>query len=244
MKGINFNRSSLNKFFTFLVFVEISLLVIHLILKIALSDQLSIERFDMDQEVSVPTWFSAIQLFFISFIGFIVYKQLKIENPKISSLFIYFSILFLFLSMDEVAEIHESLTRLLSPFEWIPRFKGDHGVWIYLYLTGFMAFLVFISKRIVLLWKTFTKEVNIIVVGGIIFLMGAVVLEILSYQYLEGNDVKTLYNVEVGFEEFFEMFGATIILYGTLLTCLKLSYTESNLKGIDPKYDENIALHK
>ena len=46
-------------------------------------------------------------------------------------------------------------------------------------------------------------------------------MEIISYNYLKGMERQLLYKVEVALEEFFEMVGVSIILYGVILCALR-----------------------
>ena len=48
-------------------------------------------------------------------------------------------------------------------------------------------------------------------------MLGGVGLEIISYQFLREDETSLFYIVEVAFEEFLEMLGASLILYGAIL---------------------------
>lgn len=53
--------------------------------------------------------------------------------------------------------------------------------------------------------------------GFAILLIGAVVLEVIGYQYLRGvPSLSHLYPLEVALEEFLEMIGVSIAVYGAI----------------------------
>jgi len=55
------------------------------------------------------------------------------------------------------------------------------------------------------------------------FLLGGVGLEAIGYQFLRSGSTPLLYSAEVALEEFLEMSGASITLYGTILMLLHKS---------------------
>ena len=58
---------------------------------------------------------------------------------------------------------------------------------------------------------------SMMALGFAIFLLGVVGLEVISFQFLRGEDVpQYLYRLEVAIEEFLEMIGITIVLYGAV----------------------------
>ena len=52
------------------------------------------------------------------------------------------------------------------------------------------------------------------------FLLGGVVLEIISYEYLRVNESSNVYLLEVAMEEGLEMIGASFMLYSAMLLAL------------------------
>ena len=129
---------------------------------------------------------------------------------------------FTFLSMDEAAVIHEKITNLLKDITRIPRFTGNHGIWIFVYFIGSLVFLIATIPQNFAMWKYHKRETLIMAVGIGLFLTGAVGLEIISYEFLRGQGQPVLLDVEAGLEEFLEMFGGSVILYGNFLFALRI----------------------
>lgn len=175
------------------------------------------ELFDFDREVALPTWFSALQLGFIS-LTLLLWSHFSAERAVVSRRFLLLLGLgFLFLSADEAAMIHERLTPMFKSVDWLPRFRGDRGLWIPLYLGAVFLILGKFRRDFGRLWMAFPSQVRTLFLGGCIFLLGAVGLEVLSYQFqLEQMASHWPYTIQVLFEELFEMIGASIIFYGVL----------------------------
>jgi len=78
---------------------------------------------------------------------------------------------FIYLSADEMASIHEKVSVLFKHVEWIPRFKGDHGLWVFFYaLTGLILVLAN-HRAIAAMWNRYRHPTTIMAIG-----MGFVVL--------------------------------------------------------------------
>jgi hypothetical protein len=56
--------------------------------------------------------------------------------------------------------------------------------------------------------------------GCVVYVTGAAVLETIGYRMLIAGATLSLYRAEVALEEFFEMVGASLILYAVLLICV------------------------
>lgn len=177
--------------------------------------------FNLDGEANLPAWFSSMQFLLI---GQIFYLKSQQPNPKnLPSHFFLILIAagFIFLSVDEAAQVHETLSGVLKRSTSMPRFKDGNGVWILPYvLIGSFAFYKLYSEVIVM-FSRFRKESIIMASGMIMIAFGAVALEIISYQFLRSGSRENQFIIEVAFEEFFEMAGASLVLYGALLFLIK-----------------------
>ena len=174
-------------------------------------------HFSLDLEANIPSWFSSIQLFLIGLLMSLVSRQRNVRYPPPVFLLII-GLGFIFLSMDEAAQVHERLTRILTGLGWtLALFKGGHGGWIlpYFIIGSVLCLLGF--RNFVTMWNCFRRETFIVTMGMGMLLFGAMGLEIASYQFLRSGTTPLLYQGEVALEEFFEMSGASVILYGTIL---------------------------
>lgn len=222
----NVTKNDITKFLYVLVAIEVGLVVLHL-LHFKLYNFLStlpvpftLDLFDLDQEANVPTWFSSIQLFMVSTVFFLISAQKPLSSPPTKNFFRLCAGIFLFLSADEAGEIHEKIGWLLTHFDWIPVFFNRYGMWICLYLVTGGFLLIFHYRNLRALIGQYRQESLFIIFGIFFILLGAVGFEILNYQFQLKDTSTTLNFIEVTLEEFCEMFGVSIILYGSLLLWL------------------------
>ena len=168
---------------------------------------------DVHSEQSIATYVSAINLLLASILIFIVYGYEKTNKLNGAGYWLFLSIVFLYLSVDESASIHENfgnIHRFLVGKELIPPIL-NFRVWI-----PYGIFFVF-AVAIVLLpivRKLPTDTRRCFLIAGCVFVTGAVGFEYLGGWMLESGSVKSTkdvaYVVEGLFEEGFEMYGVAI----------------------------------
>lgn len=209
-------REARNLFIALLIF-ELFLFGIYLIDIENISHTIS-TLFDLDEEATIPAWFSSMQLLLVGIL-FLSSSNWPKYQQIVFPFFLFIAGLgFIFLSMDEAATIHEKLTYTLAKVEGVPRFKGENGIWIFVYAAIAIGLFVVASRTIISFFKAYPRQAIIMSIGCAVFLAGAVGLEIISYQYLlREPEYSQLYRIEVALEELFEMAGISIILYGTIL---------------------------
>lgn len=222
MKDYLFSNHNAKKFLIILIAIEIFFVIMHFI-DVIFGQQVWIihNMFALNRDISLPALFSSIQLFFVGIVWFMIASGSRQQSLPSR---IFLSLLgsgFIFLSIDEAIRIHENITLILKHIEWIPRFKGDHGIWIPIYLSLILIFFLITYKNFLAIWKQFRHEAILMVTGVVIFLAGAVGMEIIAYQFLMDSSssplLSLLWYVEVAVEEFFEMIGISLILYGVVL---------------------------
>lgn len=176
-----------------------------------------LDMFNLNDESTLASWFSSLQYFCIALI-FLQHTQQNKTASVSPFLFLIASLGFFFLSIDEAVTIHEKLNHQLKHIEFLPSFKGHNGIWIYLYLALLLPLIIIMYKPLVQLWKAYRHPTIIMAIGFAILVFGGVLLEVIGYEYLNADINYIYYVLEVAFEEFFEMAGVSIILYGALTT--------------------------
>lgn len=174
------------------------------------------EFFDMDSENSVPMWFSTTQLFLTGVLALFLSRRRDGKQAAFRSLFLFFGVAFVFLSVDETIQFHEKMSSVIQCVPWIPGFSR----WIAAYILLGLAFALVLRRDLFRFWKSFPRPALIILLGMGVFLLGAAGLEVIAYMFLYENPTTLIYHLEVAFEELFEMLGATVILYGLTLVPL------------------------
>jgi hypothetical protein len=200
---------SISKFVGVLWIIVGSMLGIHVLLNLIhyqVHDLpwLARQIFDVDEEDSFPTWYSASALLLTSLILWINARAHRNLGSSLRWHWYGLSIGFLVLSVDEIAGMHETLNSLIDVSWAIP------GGVLALFIGG--VYLRFLSK-------IDRKTAIQFVLGGALFIGGAVGVELGTEPYLENDELNTLaYNLWTAVEEGMEMGGGLIFLKALLLS--------------------------
>jgi len=162
--------------------------------------------FDVDEEDSFPTWYSASALLLTSAVLWVqALRMRRVKNP-LRWHWLGLAAGFLFLSIDEIAGVHETLNSVMETSWAVP------GAVVAALIGGvYLMFLAQIDRRTAIQF----------VIGGAVFLGGAVGVELYTEPYLENDQLNTLaYNLWTALEEGMEMAGVLIFL-GALLRYMK-----------------------
>jgi hypothetical protein len=175
--------------------------------------------FNLDSEANIPSWFSACQLSWVGLVFVVLWNDARKRDADHRVVLLLLGLAFLFLSMDEAAQFHEKLSHVLRHIEWVPQFKG--GIWIpiYLLIAALMGFAY--RHSFIAMWRAHPREAFLMIGGFAIILIGGVGMEGFAQVFLKDGLHPILYKTEVVFEEFFEMVGASILLYGSLLFTIR-----------------------
>ena len=170
-----------------------------------------VQMFDLDMEANIPTLFSSLLFTAASFLFFLNGKREYAKRKYWWGL----SIIFLFLSFDESANIHENIGDLTE------KFVDASG---FLYYPWVLSYILFVLILGVAYFRFFLRMEHKIfwrfVLAAVIFLSGAVGFELLGAQEASLYSTDTpLYSLLYTIEESLEMFGL-IYLISLLLTLL------------------------
>lgn len=156
------------------------------------------DRFDLDKEANVPSWFATALLFSISIIALLIHIVGRSHRTATSwwSFWLVFSVVFCFLSLDEASRVHEGIDNVL------------HIKWIYVYMP--FAALFFIVSTYFLIVFNKNKTLTYFILGGlIVYALGGLLCETISFYLYSGR-------AEVVFEEGLEMLGTIMVLTGCI----------------------------
>jgi len=182
--------------------------------------------FDFNTESNVPTFFSSVNLLVAGILLFFIASVHK--TNRVSCLYWYFlSAIFVYLSVDEIASLHE---RLMVPLSRVLNTSGiffyswviPYGAAVMLLFGIYLKFLLQLPRKVLLLF----------VVSGVVFIGGAIGFELFGgWQHqLHGTDT-ILYAVLYTCEELLEMLGVILFIYSLLfymtsnLNCRTIAFT-------------------
>ena len=168
---------------------------------------------EVSSEQSIPTFVSVINLLFASILIFVIYSYEKTNRQNGSGYWLFLSVLFLYLSVDESASVHENFGYLIDFLvneKLIPPILKTHK-WL-----PFGVLFVFVVSVILLpfLRQLAPDTRRYFLIAGFVFLTGAVGLEYFVAWLLETGIVESVmdagYLIAQLFEEGFEMYGVAI----------------------------------
>ena len=158
--------------------------------------------FDMDEEDSFPTWYSAFALLLTSVV---LWVQARRQHAAASSWRWHWSGLslgFLVLSIDEIAGMHETLNSVIEQSWAVP------GAIVVALVAGiYLGFLAQLDRRTAA-WFA---------IAGALYVGGAVGVEYYTEPYLKNDALNTLpYNLWTAVEEGMEIVGVLVFLQALL----------------------------
>ena len=158
-----------------LILFELCLVLIFAVDTALGSPRLSIQQlFDLDGEGNIPAWFSSVQLFLIGLLFLLKSRQLDPDHSPSPLFLLMVSAGFIFLSADEMASIHEKLSLVFKHVEWIPRFKEDHGLWVFIYAIIGLILLLANLRAVAAMWNRYRHATSIMAIGMGFVMLGGV----------------------------------------------------------------------
>jgi len=191
--------------------IVIGLIAIHVLLTVVHYQVVEVpwyvrQLFDVDEEDSFPTWYSSAALLLTAVTLWINARQQRALGSPLRWHWSGLAAGFLLLSIDEIAGIHETMNSLIDGSWAVPG-----AVLAALIGALYLMFLARIDRKTAIQF----------VIGGAIFVGGAVGVELYTEPYLENDQLNTLaYNLWTAVEEGMEMAGVLVFL-GALLRSMK-----------------------
>jgi len=134
---------------------------------------------DLDAEANLPTWFSSFQLTLIA-INFWYFAERRRATQRPSRRFLRCCAgFFLLLSIDETAMLHERVTKLIGEryVDWLPEYFESHVLSTVGCVLVLIAALVMGSSHLRGLSAASCKAMIIAVLGCLLYVAGAAILE-------------------------------------------------------------------
>ena len=113
----------------------------------------SYKFFHLDREKNIPTLFSTVQLFAVGIVFIVISTNDNATRKTLQRFFLLGGLGFIFLSFDEAFSIHESISKNFKAVDWVPRFKGNHGLWVMPYLVVLCLAMLLSLRPLNIVWK-------------------------------------------------------------------------------------------
>lgn len=165
--------------------------------------------FDADSEANVPTWFSVAMLLMIALISLGITTLLRDRGAPLHRYWAGLAVVFAYLSLDELAGMHEELIPRLS---LVVEARGALTYpWIIVATPLVVAFALVYSR---FLWRLPRRTAGLLLLAGALYVGGAIGLEAGGGLIVDEDGRITLgYVLATSAEELLEMAGAALCLY-------------------------------
>lgn len=196
-------------FFTLLgAFVQISKFVFGHPYLFGLTD-----LFNLHFDTSVPTWYASVTLLLCAVLLWIIARAKQQSQDRFSRQWKILSYIFLFMSVDEVATVHEVLGETLKQ-----RLTGETGGFLHYswVILGGIFVLVFAAAYIRFLLHLPAKTKRLFIVAGFVYVGGALGMEMINARYDALHGQNFTYEMMTVFEEFMEMTGIAVFIYALM----------------------------
>lgn len=185
----------IRKIFFSLLSIELVLIIMH-----CFPEKLSWiihNRFDLNAEANIPTWYSTELLFTISLSSFLIYK-LNYDRRQPRTFWLVFSCAYGYFSLDEAARLHEVI--------------DNHIRWVIVYSPFVGTFFVFCAYHLI---NGEDKILRNFILGGlVVYALGGLVGELISSLLHPLSPLQQ--QIEFIWEEGLEMLGSIMVLIGCL----------------------------
>lgn len=168
------------------------------------------ELFDVDEEESIPTWFSSSLLLITSVVLLLITQLSRKSKDPYTFYWLGLAFGFAFMSVDEIAGFHETLNSIIEISWAVP---------------GMLVVLLIGVLYLKFLFSLPSPFAVRFMMSGAIFVGGAVGVELATEPYLYDDALDTLgYNLWTPVEEGMEM-GGVILFLASLFDYLKVHYS-------------------
>ncbi|MBW4479378.1 MAG: hypothetical protein KME54_21630 [Tolypothrix brevis GSE-NOS-MK-07-07A] len=171
------------------------------------------ELFNLDYELNFPSIYSALTLLFCSIILFAITSIKKKKDDSYTDYWRGLSIIFAFLAFDELTSMHE---RTIGPLKAALNTSGFlYFAWVIPGGIGVLLFLLIFLRFIINLPK---KTRHHFLMAGSIYISGAIGCELVGGYIVDiyRNHTSFPYLFIYTLEEFLEMLGVAVFIYGLL----------------------------
>jgi hypothetical protein len=177
--------------------------------------QAGLERlFNLDGENNIPSWYASSALLLCSAFLWLIWRLRQQQADRDAPYWVALSLIFLFLSIDEAASIHESLV-YHSVLYLLPGLDAT-GYLLYPWVLAGGAFALIVAFSCLrFLFRLPSKTRWGFVLSGLLYVGGALGLDLLEgkFEYQHEGREQFPYALLVAVEESLEMLGILLFLY-------------------------------
>jgi hypothetical protein len=168
-----------------------------------------IQLIDLDQEANLPTLFSSIILLVSAFLFYLLSKNTVQQRSGDKRYWFGLSLVFLFLSFDESAMIHEDIG------DFISQFINASGYLYYPWFVIYSLLIIILGGYYIRFFFEMDRKLFLSFIrAAIIYLSGAIGFDLLGSKEISIHGADTLlYCIYFTIEESLEMFGVIYLIW-------------------------------
>lgn len=170
-----------------------------------------IELFDLNAEANIPTWYSSFALLFSAILLTLIALIKTVQRDNYVFHWKMMSLIFLFMSIDEISSLHEILNYHFKNI--IKNTDFFYFGWVFFGGIFVLLFMILYSK---FLFNLNPKTRNLFILAGTIYISGALAMEMMAGNYIYHYGSSVISARMSIFEEFLEMTGIAIFIYALL----------------------------
>jgi hypothetical protein len=166
----------------------------------------------VDEEANLPAWFSASLLLLCALLMAVITSLVRQQGGGQVAGWLVLTLIFLFLSLDEIAQLHElSITPLRDRF-------GATGFLYYAWIVpAALCVILFVLGYLRFLGRLPARTRRLFLLAGAIYVGGAIGVEAVSGQQASLYGERNLtYHVIITLEELLEMTGLVVFVFALL----------------------------
>jgi hypothetical protein len=185
-----------------------------------------IDFFDLSREKNLPTLFNTTLILICSVLIYFIYRLHKKYSVNLDYKWLILALGFLYMAIDEYAELHEKLSQFISPF------FNDHsrGIFYFSWVIPALLVVIFLLFYFLHFWLTLPPDTRKrFFIAGFIYVSGIIGVEMIDGYYFENNGRDLNYNLLSTLEESMEMFGL-IYFMRALMIYISRQFNEINIK--------------
>jgi len=180
-----------------------------------------VSLFGVRNEGKIPTWYSSCTLLFSSILLATIAFAKRLRQDRYLLHWIGLAIIFLCMSLDEAAGIHEIMGRFLHSI------LNTKGFFYFAWVIPAIAFLmIFGIVYLRFLIDLPPKTRQLFLFGGIVYISGVLGMEMVGAKYWSSYGGNLTYGIIATVEEILEMSGILIFIYALL------DYLETHVRNM------------
>lgn len=188
-----------------------------------------VRLFNVDEEQNVPTWYSSSALLLCSILLMIIALAKKKAGDRYALHWSVLSPIFLFLSLDEAALIHE--IRFAPVRDALNAGGFTHFTWV---IPGAALVFIFVLAYLRFFFDLPAKTRILFLVAGTLLVGGAIGVEMIQGRHADLYGMRNMtYAVLTTIEELCEMLGVVVFIYALM------SYLSSHMREVQVRIGDD-----